>query len=127
MNEIQQKRIEEVAREYLLKEHISPLNAIMHQAASNAEMQYHRDIENSFINGATYALTYQWISVEEALPEYEECVLAHFEGEDKVGEMFSQRSKPSDNLILDKNGFQVVGFTEVTHWMSIPKLKEGKK
>jgi len=76
---------------------------------------------------AEWLLKHLWISVDEALPEYEECVLAHFEGEDEVGEMFSQRSKPSDNLILDKNGFQVVGFTEVTYWMPIPELKGGEK
>ena len=76
---------------------------------------------------AEWLLEHMWISVEDALPEYEECVLAHFKGEDEVGEIFSQRSKPSDNLILDKNGFQVVGFTEVTHWMSIPKLKGSKE
>jgi len=81
----------------------------------------------AFIKGATFALQNQWISVEEALPEYEKCVLVHFEGEDEVCEMFSQRNKPSDNLIIDKNGFQVVGFTEVTHWMPIPKLKGGEE
>lgn len=74
---------------------------------------------------ASWLLEHMWISVEDALPEYEECVLVHFEGEDEVGEMFSQRSKPSDKLIFDKNGFQVVGFTEVTYWMPIPKLPKG--
>jgi len=42
------------AREYLLKEHISPLNNIFHQCDLNTELQYHKDIENAFIKGAEW-------------------------------------------------------------------------
>lgn len=45
---------EEKAREYLLKEHISPLNNILHQCDLKTELQYHKDIENAFIKGAEW-------------------------------------------------------------------------
>ena len=45
---------EERAREYLLKEHISPLNNILHQCDLKTEFQYHKDIENAFIKGAEW-------------------------------------------------------------------------
>lgn len=44
----------EKAREYLLKDHVSPLNDIMHQADLKAEMQYHQDIENAFVKGCIW-------------------------------------------------------------------------
>lgn len=36
---------------YLLYEHRSPLNEIMHKADLKSEMQYHKDIENAFKSG----------------------------------------------------------------------------
>lgn len=47
--------LEESARYYLLHEHISPLNDILHQADLKIEMQYHKDIENAFKAGAERA------------------------------------------------------------------------
>ena len=44
--------LEEFARYYLLNNHISPLNDILHQADLKVEMQYHKDIENAFKAGA---------------------------------------------------------------------------
>ena len=41
----------EQARHYLLHEHRSPLNDIMHQADLNAEKQYCTDIENAYLAG----------------------------------------------------------------------------
>ena len=43
--------LDESARNYLLHEHVSPLNEIFHQADLKAEMQYHKDIENAFKAG----------------------------------------------------------------------------
>lgn len=48
------KQDEEKAREYLLKDHISPLNDIMHISDLRAEMQYHKDIENAFKRGCLW-------------------------------------------------------------------------
>ena len=47
--------LKEASRHYLLYEHLSPLNDIMHQADLNAEMQYHKDIEAAFKAGAQWA------------------------------------------------------------------------
>jgi len=44
--------LEEAARHYLLHEHISPLNDILHQADLKTEMQYHKDIEDAYKAGA---------------------------------------------------------------------------
>lgn len=49
--EVKEMDIEKEARHYLLNEHISPLNEIFHQADLNAEVVYHRDIENAFKAG----------------------------------------------------------------------------
>ena len=42
------------SRHYLLNEHNSPLNEIMHKADLKAEMQYHTDIENAFESGSRW-------------------------------------------------------------------------
>lgn len=55
MNEILKKRIEKAAKDYVSKKIIG--------------------LSEDFENGAEYALSHQWISVEEALPESEEYVL----------------------------------------------------
>lgn len=49
--------LEESARYYLLNNHVSPLNEIMHQVDLKAEMQYHKDIENAFKAGAEWYKT----------------------------------------------------------------------
>lgn len=62
MNEILKKRIEEEANDYAYKKWAGG----GFECASN----------DSFTAGADFALSHQWISVEEALPEYEEHVIA---------------------------------------------------
>ena len=42
---------------YLLYEHRSPLNEIMHKADLKSEMQYHKDIENAFKAGFELGMT----------------------------------------------------------------------
>ena len=42
------------AREYMFKEHLSPLNNILHQCDINIELQYAVDIETAFIKGAEW-------------------------------------------------------------------------
>ena len=43
--------LNESARYYLLHEHISPLNEVLHQADLKVEMQYHKDIEDAYKAG----------------------------------------------------------------------------
>jgi hypothetical protein len=85
-----------------------------------------------FCNGATFALQNQWISVEEALPDYNEAVI----GIDYMPELdwddqtiiFVHRSD-NPNVVTDKNKFCVYPptFRKVTHWMIIPSLEGGEK
>ena len=49
--EVKEVDLEEVARHYLLYEHISPLNEVLHQADLKVEMQYHKDIEDAYKAG----------------------------------------------------------------------------
>jgi spore coat protein CotH len=53
LNTLETKEVdlEEVARHYLLHEHISPLNEVLHQADLKVEMQYHKDIEDAYKAG----------------------------------------------------------------------------
>ena len=43
--------LDESARHYLLYEHVSPLNKVLHQADLKVEMQYHKDIEGAYKAG----------------------------------------------------------------------------
>ena len=53
LNTLEAKEVDldESARHYLLHEHISPLNEVLHQADLKVEMQYHEDIEKAFKAG----------------------------------------------------------------------------
>jgi hypothetical protein len=111
MNTILQKRIEEVAT-FLFKQ---------------------RGLDKESCRQAMYyILANQWISVEEALPDYNEAVI----GIDYMPELdwddqtiiFVHRSNNPD-VVTDKNKFCVYppSFCKVTHWMEILSLKGGKK
>lgn len=49
--EVKDVDLDEYARHYLLYEHISPLNGVLHQADIKVEMQYHKDIEDAYKAG----------------------------------------------------------------------------
>lgn len=51
--------LDKSARHYLLHEHLSPLNNILHQADLKTEMQYHKDIESAFKAGYEFCLKVQ--------------------------------------------------------------------
>jgi len=69
--------LDEAARHYLLNEHCSPLNEIMHQADLKAEMTYHKDIESSFKAGAEWMAEQsfpRWRNIDEEKPKQgEDC------------------------------------------------------
>lgn len=82
--------------------------------------------KRGFMAGARFALSNQWISVDEALPEYEEDVLVIDKlGVEDTGYYFNHRS---NNPIVKtyKNGFCDIGFEEVEYWMPVPELNTGK-
>lgn len=49
--EVKEVDLDESARHYLLHEHISPLNEVLHQVDLKVEMQYHKDIEDAYKAG----------------------------------------------------------------------------
>lgn len=63
-----------------------------------------------FIDGAEYALSHQFISVEEALPEANENVLALIGGVPVVAKGYHVRARIRD----------------IAHWMPIPKFEPNK-
>ena len=97
MNEILKKRIEEVPYKK-----IHPYN-----------MEVNDAYNKGFEDGAEYALSHQWISVNEALPETDDWVIVMFD----IGLMevrkgiYVRINKPlAENL-------------KITHWMPIPKFE----
>lgn len=93
MNEILKKRIEEAA-----VEHAESI------PQSDERKEYSRE---DFIAGAEYAISHQFISVEEALPEANENVLALIGGVPVVAKGYHMRER----------------LRGVTHWMYIPKFE----
>lgn len=113
MNEILKKRIDEAAGKrsfkYLSQDRIEELDLECHYEAG-------------FIAGAEYVSSHQFISVEEALPEYDEAVIVAFGDDDYA---LLHRSNNS-NVLTDKNGFCNYGYKEVLAWMPIPKFETKK-
>lgn len=82
--------------------------------------------KRGFMAGARFALSNQWISVDEALPDYEEDVLVIDKlGVEDTGYYFNHRSN-NPMVKTYKNGFCDIGFEEVEYWMPVPELKEEK-
>lgn len=110
MNEILKKRIEEAciagSKQYS-------------DTSKYSKVGYLR----GFNEGAEYALSHQFISVEESLPEYDEAVLIIDKtGIEGNGVYFNHRS---NNPIVKtyENGFCDIGLSEVMYWCEVPKFE----
>ena len=110
MNEILKKRIEDFASGYAES---------MYKNSTDGER---KAAKHDVINGAEFILCRQWISVEEALPEYDEAVIVAFGDDDYA---LLHRSNNS-NVLTDKNGFCNYSHKEVIAWMPIPKFETKK-
>ena len=66
--------------------------------------------KEGFKNGAEYALSHQWINVDEALPEANENVLALIGGVPVVAKGYHVRAR----------------IRGISHWMPIPKFEPNK-
>jgi|GEM_PF-2935444 len=114
MNEILKKRIEEAADKhsfkYLSQDRIEELELGCHYEAG-------------FIAGAEYAISHQWISVEDVLPKYDEAVLVIDKtGIEGTGVYFNHRS--SNPMVKTyENGFCDIGMSEVMYWCEVPKFE----
>ena len=97
MNEILKKRIEEAciagSKQYS-------------DTSKYSKVGYLR----GFNEGAEYALSHQWISVDEALPEANENVLALIGGVPVVAKGYHVRAR----------------IRGISHWMPIPKFEPNK-
>ena len=89
MNEILKKRIEE---------------------AANGRYTDNTFAYKGFIDGAEYAISRQWISVEESLPEANENVLALIGGVPVIARGYHVRAR----------------IRGISHWMPIPKFETKK-
>ena len=109
MNEILKKRIEVAADDF-----------------SRNESPYYYQ---AFIDGAEYALSHQWISVCEALPELMERVLVAYYAMNRISICIMKRI-PHDTADPD-NGkwhWSLVNHKEdVIAWMPIPKFERRKR
>lgn len=112
MNEILKKRIEEAA-----VEHAESI------PQSDERKEYSRE---DFIAGAEYAISHQFISVEESLPEMEKEVvlfnknsIRHYE----IGWLRKEKGCSKSKWAIT-NGF--VEDDDISHWMPIPKFEPNK-
>ena len=111
MNEILKKRIEQAARECQSK-----LPYCDDRKVRGEYVGYLR----GFIDGAEYALSHQWISVEDALPKNGENVFAIDSDDDAYVAWFDETDKTWQELSDGQ-------FIVPTHWMPIPKFERIKK
>ena len=118
MNEIQKKRIEEAG-----------INGSKHYDPNVSKYSQGKQVGylRGFNEGAEYALSHQFISVEEALPEPEEEVVLFNKNSIKRHEVGWLREKKGDSKSkwALANGF--VEDEDISHWMPIPELKKGGK
>lgn len=115
MNEILKKRIEDKAADY----------------ADNLYPEYfpqHRTAEVAFEAGAEFALSHQWISVDEALPDDNEIAL--FIDQHGSMQLLTMNDIRGQNKILDAmlmcvpRGLleeSIVCLDKIVAWMPIPK------
>ena len=128
MNEILKKRIEEAAGKrsfkYLSQDRIEELELGCHYEAG-------------FLEGAQYALSHQWISVEEALPEYGELVLVKhmpmasvYDYQINTSLSYREKSTIGDRWIINGMSWLVNKKNKedntVLAWMPIPKFETKK-
>ena len=109
MNEILKKRIEKAGLAFADREY--EVGEIDHDALCKG-----------FFHGAEYALSHQFISVEEALPEYDESVIVALGDDDYA--LLHRSNNP--NVLTDKNGFCNYGYKEVLAWLPMPKFEPKK-
>lgn len=136
MNTILQKRIEEAANIT-----VQNLYDYAKQTRNPEVSKYDEgyldaiDVQGDFLfrEGANYALSNQWISVEEALPPYDDRletisidVIVRNEYGKATSAWYDYANKVWHLSYGEIAGDDVLD-SKITHWMSIPSLKEGEK
>ena len=108
MNEILKKRIEVAA-----VEHADSI------PQSDERREYSRE---DFIAGAYYALSHQWISVEKALPEYDEAVIVR----NFYGEIFFCHRSNRIGVETDDDKWCNYTGAKIVLWMPTPDFETKK-
>jgi len=117
MNTILQKRIDEAA-----KKTACPQCVFNDGGTCNNDDDC--KLLDDFVGLMTFVLQKQWISVEEALPKYEENVIVTNSYDDY---WLAHRSN-KENVVKDEYGFaRTPTVLRITHWMCIPSLKGGEE
>lgn len=109
MNEILKKMIEEAAEKY---------------AANQTGLDYigEATCEQGFIEGAEYALSHQWISVDEVLPEYDEAVIVR----NYNGEIFFCHRSNRIGVETDDDKWCNYTGAKIVLWMPTPEFETKK-
>ena len=108
MNEILKKRIEGAAVEYA--ESIPQ---------SDERKKYSRE---HFIAGAKYAISHQWISADEVLPEYDEAIIAR----NYNGEIFFCHRSNRIGVETDDDKWCNYTGAKIILWMPTPEFETKK-
>lgn len=109
MNEILKKRIEEASAAYADK--IYPISYPQHSVGWA-----------SFREGARFALSHQWISVDEALPEYDEAVIVR----NFYGEIFFCHRSNRIGVETDDDKWCNYTGAKIVSWMPTPEFETKK-
>lgn len=109
MNEILKKRIEEAAAKY-------SGNQIGFDYIGEAAC------EQAFIDGARFALSRQWISVDEVLPEYDEAVIVR----NYNGEIFFCHRSNRIGVETDDDKWCNYTGAKIVLWMPTPEFETKK-
>ena len=128
MNEILKKRIEEAAVEHQSKQPYCDDRKVRGMFVG---------YRKGFIEGAEYALSHQWISVEEALPEYGELVFVKhmpiasvYDYQINTSLSYREKSTIGDRWIINGMSWLVNKKNKedntVLAWMPIPKFELNK-
>lgn len=128
MNETLQKRIEG-AKKKIIQEYVESLRYENGMEVEPAVKIFLDKIGSAFFEyGISFALQNQWISIEEALPEYEEEVFVRFisrfpNSTDEFEVGYCTRWRTLDKSVkTDSKEFSIIGNMEITHWMPIPQI-----
>lgn len=114
MNDILKKRIEEAADGYSVE--ITP-------AYRNGYFERYQTAD-AFEAGAEYAISHQFISVEEAMPELNEEVLVLFpDGSATVALRHKTFNAFGGDAIVWRNGDYTYDDSWIKFWMPIPKFE----
>lgn len=112
------KTIEEAATRYA-EEHRIPNSPITLRKTVN---QNH--IADAFADGADFALSHLWRSVEDGLSELEEneCVIIRTKRDGKFKVAYFDRQCYEFDVKVGSNSCEIYRHTEITHFMPIPSL-----